>query len=148
MAMNLDKHMEAHWQMFMHLVEGDGESLASKRDFYKEYKAVMDMPASYYLQTISTVFQEHLLPRGLMTSRGRAVDCSAITRTALMTIEGERDDISGIGQTKAAHAMCSSLPEGMRVHHEQAGVGHYGLFNGSRFRAEIAPRIKAFIKAH
>ena len=148
MAMNLDKHMEAHWQMFMHLVEGDGESLVSKRDFYKEYKAVMDMPASYYLQTISTVFQEHLLPRGLMTSRGRAVDCSAITRTALMTIEGERDDISGIGQTKAAHAMCSSLPEGMRVHHEQAGVGHYGLFNGSRFRAEIAPRIKAFIKAH
>ena len=148
MAMNLDKHMEAHWQMFMHLVEGDGESLASKRDFYKEYKAVMDMPASYYLQTISTVFQEHLLPRGLMVSRGRTVDCSAITRTALMTIEGERDDISGIGQTKAAHAMCSSLPEAMRVHHEQAGVGHYGLFNGSRFRAEIAPRIKAFIKAH
>jgi poly(3-hydroxybutyrate) depolymerase len=148
MAMNLDKHMEAHWQMFIHLVEGDGESLASKRDFYKEYKAVMDMPASYYLQTISTVFQEHLLPRGLMTSRGQVVDCSAITRTALMTIEGERDDISGIGQTRAAHRMCSALPESMRVHHEQAGVGHYGLFNGSRFRAEIAPRIKAFIKAH
>ena len=147
MAMNMDKHMEAHWQMFMHLVEGDGESLASKRDFYKEYKAVMDMPASYYLQTISTVFQEHLLPRGLMVSRGRPVDCAAITRTALMTIEGERDDISGIGQTRATHALCVNLPERMRVHHEQAGVGHYGLFNGSRFRAEIAPRIKAFMKA-
>ena len=148
MAMNLNKHMEAHWQMFMHLVDGDGESLASKRDFYKEYKAVMDMPAAYYLQTIETVFQEHLLPRGLMTSRGRKVDCAAITRTALMTIEGERDDISGIGQTRAAHGLCVNLPEAMRVHHEQAGVGHYGLFNGSRFKAEIAPRIKAFIKAH
>jgi poly(3-hydroxybutyrate) depolymerase len=146
MAMNLDKHMEAHWQMFMHLVEGDGESLASKRDFYKEYKAVMDMPASYYLQTIETVFQEHLLPRGLMESGGQPVDCAAITRTALMTVEGERDDISGIGQTRAAHALCSNLPEAMRVHHEQAGVGHYGLFNGSKFRAEIAPRIKAFIR--
>ncbi len=148
MAMNLDKHMEAHWQMFMHLVEGDGESLASKRDFYKEYKAVMDMPASYYLQTIATVFQEHLLPRGLMVSFGQRVDCAAITRTALMTIEGERDDISGLGQTRAAHALCSNLPEAMKLHHEQAGVGHYGLFNGSRFRAEIAPRIKDFIKAH
>jgi poly(3-hydroxybutyrate) depolymerase len=148
MAMNLDKHMDAHWQMFQHLVEGDGESLAAKRDFYREYKAVMDMPADYYLQTISTVFQEHLLPRGLMVSRDRMVDCSAVTRTALMTVEGERDDISGIGQTKAAHALCRYLPDSKRQHHEQPGVGHYGLFNGSRFRAEIAPRIKAFMKAH
>ena len=148
MAMNLDKHMEAHWQMFMHLVEGDGESLASKRDFYKEYKSVMDMPADYYLQTISAVFQDHLLPRGLLISRDRPVDCGAITRTALLTVEGERDDISGIGQTKAAHALCRALPDSKRQHHEQPGVGHYGLFNGSRFRAEVAPRIKAFIKAH
>ncbi len=148
MAMNLDKHMEAHWQMFMHLVEGDGESLASKRDFYKEYKAVMDMPADYYLQTISAVFQDHLLPRGLLISRDRPVDCSAITRTAMMTIEGERDDISGIGQTKAAHALCRYLPDARKQHHEQPGVGHYGLFNGSRFRAEIAPRIKAFVRAN
>jgi poly(3-hydroxybutyrate) depolymerase len=148
MSMNLDKHMEAHWQMFMHLVDGDGESLSSKRDFYKEYKAVMDMPAEYYLQTISTVFQEHLLPRGLMISRDRPVDCGAITQTAMLTIEGERDDISGIGQTRAAHALCKYLPESKRQHYEQPGVGHYGLFNGSRFRAEVAPKVKAFIRAH
>lgn len=148
MAMNLDRHMEAHWQMFLHLVDGDGESLASKRSFYMEYKAVMDMSADYYLQTISAVFQDHLLPRGLMISRDRRVDCAAITRTALMTIEGERDDISGIGQTRAAHLLCRHLPEAMRRHHEQPGVGHYGLFNGSRFRRDVAPRIKSFIAAH
>jgi poly(3-hydroxybutyrate) depolymerase len=137
--------MEAHWQMFMHLVDGDGESLDSKRAFYTEYKSVMDMPADYYLQTISAVFQDHLLPRGLLISRERPVECAAITKTALLTIEGERDDISGIGQTRAAHALCRSLPEQMKQHYEQKGVGHYGLFNGSRFKAEIAPRIKAFI---
>jgi poly(3-hydroxybutyrate) depolymerase len=148
MAMNLDRHMEAHWQMFQHLVDGDGESLASKREFYQEYKAVMDMPAEYYLQTIAAVFQDHLLPRGLLVSRERPVDCAAITRTALLTIEGERDDISGIGQTRAAHALCSGLQDTMRLHIEQAGVGHYGLFNGSRFRQEIAPRIKNFMQLH
>jgi len=146
MAMNLDRHLDAHWDMFHHLVDGDGESLAAKRAFYEEYKAVMDMPAEYYLQTISTVFQDHLLPRGLMLSRGRKIDPSAITRTALLTIEGERDDISGIGQTRAAHALCAHLDAGMKAHYEQPGVGHYGLFNGRRFREEIAPRIKAFIK--
>jgi poly(3-hydroxybutyrate) depolymerase len=148
MAMNLDRHMEAHWQMFQHLVDGDGESLDSKRAFYKEYKAVMDMPADYYLQTISAVFQDHLLPRGLLMSHDRPVDCAAITRTALLTIEGERDDISGIGQTRAAHPLCRNLPDRMKQHYEQPGVGHYGLFNGSRFRGEIAPRIKRFIAAH
>ncbi len=147
MAMNLDRHMEAHWQMFLHLVDGDGESLASKRAFYQEYKSVMDMSANYYLQTISAVFQDHLLPRGLMISRDRPVDCAAITRTALMTVEGERDDISGIGQTRAAHRLCRHLPERMKMHHEQEGVGHYGLFNGSRFRRDVAPRIKSFIAA-
>jgi poly(3-hydroxybutyrate) depolymerase len=147
MAMNLDRHVEAHWQMFQHLVDGDGESLASKREFYKEYKAVMDMPAEYYLQTISAVFQEHLLPRGLFVSRDRHVECAAISRTALLTIEGERDDISGIGQTRAAHALCACLDDAKRMHIEQPGVGHYGLFNGSRFRNEIAPRIKGFMRA-
>ena len=145
MAMNLDKHVEAHWQMFHHLVEGDGESLGSKRAFYEEYKAVMDMPAEYYLQTIATVFQEHLLPRGMMTSRGRLIDPSCITHTALMTIEGERDDISGIGQTRAAHKLCSGLDDAKKQHHKQEGVGHYGLFNGRRFREEIKPLISAFI---
>jgi poly(3-hydroxybutyrate) depolymerase len=148
MAMNLERHMDAHWQMFQHLVDGDGESLASKRAFYEEYKSVMDLPAEYYLQTIHTVFHEHLLPRGLMVSRDRKIDPGAITRTALLTIEGERDDISGIGQTKAAHKLCSNLPAAMRQHHEQDGVGHYGLFNGRRFREQIAPRIADFIAAH
>ncbi|HTR17308.1 MAG TPA: polyhydroxyalkanoate depolymerase [Acetobacteraceae bacterium] len=148
MAMNLDRHMEAHWQMFLHLVDGDGESLSSKRAFYEEYRAVMDMSADYYLQTIATVFQEHLLPRGLMVSRNRNVETAAVERTALLTIEGERDDISGIGQTRAAHALCRNLPDSMRQHLEQPGVGHYGLFNGRRFREEIAPYIKNFIQTH
>jgi poly(3-hydroxybutyrate) depolymerase len=148
MAMNLGRHLEAHWQMFLHLVDGDGESLGEKRAFYEEYRAVMDLPAEYYLQTIETVFQKHLLPRGLLISRGRAVRPEAIDRTALLTIEGERDDISGLGQTRAAHALCRSLPATMREHAEQQGVGHYGLFNGRRFREQVAPRIKRFIAAH
>ena len=148
LSMNLGRHVEAHWAMFQHLVEGDGESLGAKRAFYAEYLAVMDLPAEFYLQTIETVFQEHRLPLGTMVSRNRPVDPGAITRTALLTIEGERDDISGLGQTRAAHALCRSLPPAMREHREQAGVGHYGLFNGRRFRETIAPAIKGFIAAH
>ena len=148
MAMNLDRHMEAHWAMFQHLVEGDGESLAAKRAFYDEYRAVMDLPAEYYLQTIATVFQEHLLPRGMMVSRNRRVEPAAIERTAMLTIEGERDDISGLGQTRAAHALMPNLPASMREHREQKGVGHYGLFNGRRFRDEVAPAVKAFVAQH
>jgi poly(3-hydroxybutyrate) depolymerase len=148
MAMNLDRHTQAHWDMFQHLVDGDGESLASKRAFYEEYRAVMDLSAAYYLQTIQTVFQEHLLPRGLMMSRDRLVEPAAIRKTALLTVEGERDDISGIGQTRAAHALCKGLPQKMHAHHEQAKVGHYGLFNGRRFQQEVAPVIKGFIQTH
>jgi poly(3-hydroxybutyrate) depolymerase len=148
MAMNLERHIDAHWQMFQHLVDGDGEPLASKRAFYEEYRAVMDMPAEFFLETIHAVFHEHLLPRGLLTHRGQKVDPSAITRTAMLTIEGERDDISGLGQTRAAHKLTTNLPESMRDHLEQAEVGHYGLFNGRRFRERIAPRIKGFIAAH
>ena len=147
MSMNLGRHMTAHYEMFTHLVDGDGESLASKRAFYDEYRSVMDLGAEYYLQTIVTVFQEHLLPRGLMVSRGRRVDTTAITRTAIMTIEGERDDISGLGQTRVTHAMTPYLHRDKHEHYEQPGVGHYGLFNGARFRSEIAPRIKTFIAA-
>jgi poly(3-hydroxybutyrate) depolymerase len=147
MAMNLDRHMEAHWQMFLHLVDGDGETLAAKRRFYEEYRAVMDLPADFYLQTIHAVFQEHLLPRGLFTHRGHRVDCSAITHTAIQTIEGERDDISGIGQTRATHKLARRLSDERREHWEQPGVGHYGLFNGQRFRIDVAPRIKRFIRA-
>ena len=145
LAMNLDRHVEAHWQMFQHLVQGDGEPLAAKRAFYEEYRAVMDMCADYYLETIRAVFHEHLLPRGLLTFRGHRVDTTAITRTALLTVEGERDDISGLGQTRAAHRLVPHLPAAMQRHWEQKAVGHYGLFNGRRFREEVAPRIHAFI---
>ncbi len=146
-SMNLGRHMQAHWQMFTHLVDGDGESLASKRAFYEEYRSVMDLTAEFYLQTIDVVFHQHLLPRGLYVSRDRHIDPASVTRTAMMTVEGERDDISGIGQTRAAHALTVHLADDKRVHYEQPGVGHYGLFNGARFRNEIAPRIKQFIAA-
>jgi poly(3-hydroxybutyrate) depolymerase len=148
MAMNLDRHMQAHWEMFQHLVEGDGEPLASKRAFYDEYRAVMDLPSDYYLQTIERVFQEHHLPRGMFRHREQLVEPAAIARTALLTVEGERDDISGIGQTRAAHALAHNLAPEKHAHWEQPGVGHYGLFNGRRFNADIAPRIKQFITQH
>ena len=148
MALNPRRHMMAHWDMFRHLVQGDGEPLAAKRAFYEEYRAVMDLPADFYLQTIEAVFHEHSLPRGRMVVGNRLVDPGAITRTALLTIEGERDDISGLGQTRAAQPLCHALPERMREHYEQASVGHYGLFNGKRFREQVAPKIKSFIRAH
>ena len=144
--MNMDKHVEAHWQMYQHLVDGDGEPLAAKRRFYDEYRSVMDMPADYYLQTIDAVFLEHSLPRGIYRHRGELVDPGAITKTAIQTIEGERDDISGIGQTKAAHTLTPNLAADRHMHYEQPGVGHYGLFNGRRFNADVAPRIKDFIR--
>ena len=148
MSMNLDRHISAHHEMFQHLVEGDGDSADKHREFYDEYMAVMDLTAEFYLQTVETVFIEHALPKGTMTHRGMLVDCSKITNCALMTVEGERDDISGVGQTKAAHKLCSNLPEEKRVHYMQPKVGHYGVFNGSRCRAEIAPRISDFIQSN
>jgi poly(3-hydroxybutyrate) depolymerase len=148
MAMNLDRHVEAHYQMFQHLVKGDGESLAAKRRFYDEYRSVMDLPSAYYLETIERVFKEHHLPRGIFEHRGHQVDVAAITQTALQTIEGERDDISGLGQTRAAHKLAARLPDEMREHIEQPGVGHYGLFNGRRYREQVAPRIKGFMAKH
>ena len=148
MTMNLDRHMDAHKKLFRHLVEGDGDSADKHRDFYDEYLAVMDLDGAFYLQTIETVFMQHALPRGEMTHRGTPVDPSKIKHTALMTVEGEKDDISGVGQTEAAHNLCTGLPESKRVHYLQKGVGHYGVFNGSRFRSEIAPRISDFIATH
>ena len=144
MAMNMDRHVNAHVDMFRHLVDGDGDSAEKHRDFYDEYLAVMDLTAEYYMQTIETVFVRHLLPKGEMTSRGVPVDTHAIRRTALMTEEGENDDISGVGQTFATHDLCSNIPAERKLHYMQPGVGHYGVFNGSRFRTEIAPRIRAF----
>ncbi|MGP1397341.1 MAG: polyhydroxyalkanoate depolymerase [Inquilinaceae bacterium] len=148
MQMNLDRHIGAHMDLFQHLVQGDGESAEGKRAFYEEYRSVMDLTAEFYLQTIKLVFQDHALPRGRMVSRGRTVDPAAIRKTALMTIEGEHDDISGIGQTRAAHDLCHGIPDKRRVHYEQPGVGHYGIFNGRRWRDVIAPRITTFIREH
>ena len=145
MSMNLDRHIEAHHNLFLHLVKGDGDSAQKHREFYDEYLAVMDLSAEFYLQTVDTVFVRHALPRGEMTHRGRRIEPSAITRTALMTVEGEHDDISAIGQTEAAHKICANIPDDKRVHYMQPNVGHYGVFNGSRFRAEIAPRIADFV---
>ena len=144
MAMNFDRHVNAHLDMFNHLVEGDGDSAEKHRDFYDEYLAVMDLTAEFYLQTIDTVFVHHLLPKGEMKHRGELVDLKSIRRVGLMTVEGEKDDISGLGQTEAAQDLCANIPDEMRLHYVQMDVGHYGVFNGSRFRKEIAPRVCAF----
>lgn len=147
-SMNLDRHIEAHRNLFHNLVQGDGDSAQKHREFYDEYLAVMDLAAEYYLQTVDTVFIRHALPKGEMTHRGNPIDPSLIRRVALMTIEGEHDDISGVGQTEAAHRLLSNVPDDMKAHWLQPGVGHYGVFNGSRFRAEIAPRIADFVLSH
>jgi poly(3-hydroxybutyrate) depolymerase len=146
MAMNLDRHVNAHVDMFNHLVQGDGDPAEKHRDFYDEYMAVMDLDAAYYLQTIETVFVRHLLPKGEMMHRNEAVDLTAIRRCGLLTVEGERDDISGVGQTQAAQDLCVNIPADRKHHHLQLEVGHYGVFNGSRFRRDIAPRICSFIR--
>jgi poly(3-hydroxybutyrate) depolymerase len=148
MSMNLDRHVVAHKDFFQHLVKNDGESAEKHRDFYDEYLAVMDLTAEFYLQTVDTVFIKHSLPKGEMMHRSAKVDTSAIRTVALLTIEGENDDISGVGQTKAAQTICPNIPDALREHYVQPDVGHYGVFNGSRFRREIAPRILAFARAH
>ncbi|MEM7620967.1 MAG: polyhydroxyalkanoate depolymerase [Pseudomonadota bacterium] len=148
MTMNLDRHVSAHKDLFWHLVQGDGDSADKHRDFYDEYLAVMDLTAEFYLQTVETVFISHDLPKGRMTYRNQIIDLSKIKRVALMTIEGEKDDISGVGQCAAAQDLCTGLPATKKHHYEQPGVGHYGIFNGSRFRSEIAPRMTDFIKTH
>ncbi|MER2263733.1 polyhydroxyalkanoate depolymerase [Methylobacterium oxalidis] len=145
-SMNLDRHQTAHWDMFNHLVQGDGDSAAKHREFYDEYLAVMDLTAEFYLQTIETVFIKHAMARGLMRHRDEPVDLGTIRRCALMAIEGEKDDITGIGQTRAALDLAENLRAEKKVYHLQMGAGHYGIFNGSRFRAEIAPKIAAFMQ--
>jgi poly(3-hydroxybutyrate) depolymerase len=148
MAMNLDRHMDAHKDMFRHLVRGDGDLAEKHRDFYDEYMAVMDLTAEFYLQTVDKVFVNHELPKGEMTHRGDPVDLVAIRRCAIMAVEGENDDISGIGQTLAALDLTPNLPADRKAYHLQPKVGHYGVFNGSRFRSDIAPRIADFIATH
>lgn len=148
MTMNLDRHVNAHQELFLHLVEGDGDSAKKHKEFYDEYLAVMDLTAEFYLQTVETVFVRHALPKGEMMHRNERVDPSKIKTVALMTVEGEKDDITGGGQTEATHRLCTGLPDDMKVHYLQPAVGHYGVFNGSRFRAEIQPRVADFISTH
>ena len=148
MSMNLGNHMMSHWEMFKHLVRGDGESADATKEFYDEYRSVCDMTAEYYLQTIDQVFQRHALPSGTMTHRGVPVDPAAIADVAILAVEGERDDISGLGQTKAALTLASNLPADMKRYYLAEGVGHYGIFNGSKWRDRIAPVVEEWIAAH
>ncbi|ACM34982.1 MULTISPECIES: polyhydroxyalkanoate depolymerase [Rhizobium/Agrobacterium group] len=148
MSMNLDRHMIAQKDFYVHLVKNNGDSAEKHREFYDEYLSVMDLTAEFYLQTVEAVFMRHSLPKGELMHRGKPVDCGAIRNVALLTVEGENDDISGVGQTKAAQTLCTNLADDKRMHYMQPDVGHYGVFTGSRFRREIAPRIVAFAKQH
>jgi len=147
-AMNPDRHMNAHWDYFNHLMLGDDDSAERHRDFYDEYNAVLDMPAEYYLDTVKAVFQDFALPKGRMFVREELVRPQAVREPALLTIEGELDDISGNGQTEAAHALCLNIPRARREHFRAPGVGHYGIFSGRRWREIVFPRVSGFIKAH
>jgi poly(3-hydroxybutyrate) depolymerase len=148
MSMNLGNHMMSHYEMFKHLVEGDGESADATKEFYEEYRSVCDMTAEFYLQTIDVVFQDHALPKGTMEHRGRVVDAGAITDIALLAVEGERDDISGLGQTKAALTLATNLPDSEKRYLMADGAGHYGIFNGSKWRNIIAPVVEQWIATH
>ncbi len=147
-AMNPRRHAQSHWEFYLHLREGDNESAEEHRKFYDEYNAVLDMPAEYYLETIKTVFQEHALPNGSWEVEGKLVRPQDIKTVALFTIEGELDDISGSGQTRAAHDLCMHIPKAMKQHYTAPKCGHYGIFSGRRWREMIAPRITEFIQAH
>jgi poly(3-hydroxybutyrate) depolymerase len=145
MSMNAEAHQSAHWRYFADLVKGDGDSAEKHREFYDEYLSVLDLSEEFYLQTVDEVFQRYLLPKGEMVHHGRKVDPSKLTDIALMTVEGEKDDISGVGQTQAAHGLCANVPAEWRELYVQPGVGHYGVFNGRRFNEEIYPRVRDFI---
>jgi poly(3-hydroxybutyrate) depolymerase len=148
LAMNLGSHMQSHFAMFKDLVKGDDDAADATKEFYEEYRSVCDMTAEFYLQTIDTVFQTHALPKGEMMHRGTAVNPDAIRDIAILAIEGERDDISGLGQTKAALKISTSLPDKMKKYHMAEGAGHYGIFNGSKWRNGVAPVVEAWIAAH
>ncbi|MEI9891060.1 MAG: polyhydroxyalkanoate depolymerase [Caulobacteraceae bacterium] len=145
MSMNEKMHTDAHWRYFEDLVKDDGDGAHKHREFYDEYLSVLDLTEEFYLQTIDIVFQKYLLPKGELTHRGRKVDTGAISDIALMTVEGAHDDISGVGQTQAAHALCPNIPENLKELYVHPDVGHYGVFNGSKFRRDIYPRIRDFI---
>jgi poly(3-hydroxybutyrate) depolymerase len=145
MSMNAEMHQSAHQRYFANLVKGDGDSAEKHREFYDEYLSVLDLSEEFYLQTVDIVFQRYLLPKGELMHRGRRVAPEALTDVGIMTVEGERDDISGVGQTQAAHALCGNVPEALHELYVQPGVGHYGVFNGRRFVEEIYPRVRDFI---
>ncbi len=147
-AMNPDRHLNSHWDYYLDLVKGDLDDVEAHRSFYDEYNAVIDLPAEYYLDTIRIVFQEHRLPKGTWEVRGKRVRPQDIRTVALFTVEGELDDISGSGQTQAAHDLCSALPKRMKQHLTAEGAGHYGIFSGRRWREMICPRVRDFIRAH
>ena len=147
MSMNRERHINAHIDMFADLAAGRTEAAAKNKDFYDEYFAVLDLTAEFYLETVERVFQEHLLPRGELEVDGRRIDCSAIKRTALLTVEGERDDICSIGQTVAAQSLCSGIRPHMKRHHLQPGVGHYGVFSGRKWKSQIYPLVRNTILA-
>jgi poly(3-hydroxybutyrate) depolymerase len=148
MSMNLGNHLMSHYEMFKHLTAGDEESAQATKDFYDEYRSVCDMTAEFYLQTVEEVFQKHSLPNGTFVHHGEVVDLGAIRDTALLAVEGERDDISGIGQTKAALDLATGLARAKKQYLLAEGAGHYGIFNGSRWRDKIAPVVEAFIARH
>lgn len=148
MSMNADRHRKAFEDLYRHLVDGDETAAETIRTFYEEYFAMADMPAEFYLQTVERIFQKAELAAGTLTYRGRRVDCDAIFRTALLTIEGEKDDICSIGQTVAAQELCGRIRPFMRQHHVQTGVGHYGVFNGRRWENAIYPVVRDFVFAH
>jgi poly(3-hydroxybutyrate) depolymerase len=145
MSMNAERHQEAHQRYFDHLVGGDGDSADKHREFYDEYLSVLDLTEEFYLQTVDTVFQRYLLPKGELMHGDRKVDLAALTDVALMSVEGENDDISGVGQTQAVHALTANVPDALHELYVQPRVGHYGVFNGRRFTDEIYPRIRDFI---
>jgi len=148
MSMNLGNHMMSHWEMFKHLVQGDEESADATKGFYEEYRSVCDMTAEFYLQTVDLVFQQHALPKGEMMHRGRRVDPGAITDVGILAIEGERDDISGLGQTRAALTLATNLPDEKKRYYMAEGAGHYGIFNGSKWRNRVAPVVEEWIAAN
>jgi poly(3-hydroxybutyrate) depolymerase len=147
-AMNPDRHLTSHYDYFLDLVRGDDDSVEGHREFYDEYNAVLDMPAEYYLDTIKTVFQDFSLVKGTWQVKGKLVRPQDIHKTALLTIEGQLDDISGAGQTKAAHDLCTGIPEGRHFHYDAMGAGHYGIFSGRRWRDKVYPEVRAFIANH
>jgi poly(3-hydroxybutyrate) depolymerase len=151
MSLGLSRHVEAHLRNFVEVAagnDGDHEAIRKHRAFYDEYFAVLDLPAEFYLETVGEVFQEHRLAKGTMVHRGRPVRPEAIEKTALLTIEGGKDDITGLGQTEAAHALATAIPAFMREKHVESAVGHYGTFSGRRWRESIAPLVRAFIRDH